>query len=540
MHGPICGVGQSALPPLRTDHSMPANSAVLDPVPAAGDLLAETHPSDELRAATHLRRAIPDRGWLVRRALLVADVLGLLLAFAIVEVVFGLSVRVEGRYGLTEELGLFLATIPCWVVAAKAAGLYDRDEERADGTTADDLTGVLHVLTFGTWLVFAAVTLLGLADPPTAKFLLFWVLAIAFVTVARAAARSFARRRAVYLQNTLIVGAGDVGQLLVVKLLQHPEYGLNVVGFVDAEPRERREEIEHVPIVGEIADLPDLIDLFDVERVIIAFSGASHEQTLELMRQLSKVDLRVDVVPRLFEHVPPGANIHMLEGMTLIGLPRPRLTRSSLLLKRAMDLALTVPLLVLVAPLLLAIAVLIRLDSRGPALFHQVRMGYAGQTFTILKFRTMTFDAEARKRDVSHLNKHATASGDSRMFKIPDDPRVTRVGRVLRRYSLDELPQLLNVLRGEMSLVGPRPLILDEHRFVAGWNLRRLDLKPGITGLWQVLGRDAIPFNEMVRLDYFYVTSWSLWNDVRLLLRTLPSLRKGERAAVPFAVAPGP
>jgi lipopolysaccharide/colanic/teichoic acid biosynthesis glycosyltransferase len=158
-------------------------------------------------------------------------------------------------------------------------------------------------------------------------------------------------------------------------------------------------------------------------------------------------------------------------------------------------------------------------------------MGLHGKAFVIFKFRTMVEDAEERKLDVAYLNKHARG-GDPRMFKIPSDPRLTRVGRILRRYSLDELPQLFNVLRGEMSLVGPRPLILDEHRFVHDWRLRRLDLKPGITGLWQVLGRDSIPFEEMVRLDYFYVTTWSLWNDVRLLLRTFPALGKGERSPI--------
>jgi lipopolysaccharide/colanic/teichoic acid biosynthesis glycosyltransferase len=200
------------------------------------------------------------------------------------------------------------------------------------------------------------------------------------------------------------------------------------------------------------------------------------------------------------------------------------------LLKRALDLVITVPVLLVLALPLVALAILIRLDSRGPALFRQTRMGAGQKPFTIFKFRTMVCDAEERKQEVAHLNKHAREGGDARMFKIPDDPRLTRIGRVLRRYSLDELPQLFNVLRGEMSLVGPRPLILQEHRFVLDWGLRRLDLKPGITGLWQVLGRDSIPFAEMVRLDYFYVTGWSLWNDIRLLLQTVPMLRKGERA----------
>src|SRR5205814_915008 len=151
------------------------------------------------------------------------------------------------------------------------------------------------------------------------------------------------------------------------------------------------------------------------------------------------------------------------------------------------------------------------------------------EIFTILKFRTMTVDAELRKADLAAQNRHAQPGGDDRMFKIDDDPRVTRVGRVLRKFSLDELPQLLNVLKGEMSLVGPRPLIEDEACYVHDWAERRLDLKPGITGLWQVLGRSAIPFGEMVRLDYLYTTTWSLWQDCLLLLRTLPTVARGAR-----------
>jgi lipopolysaccharide/colanic/teichoic acid biosynthesis glycosyltransferase len=178
--------------------------------------------------------------------------------------------------------------------------------------------------------------------------------------------------------------------------------------------------------------------------------------------------------------------------------------------------------LVLLAPVLSAIAALIKLDSSGPVFFRQVRMGSGGKQFRILKFRTMVVDAETRKAEVRHLNKHAQPGSDGRMFKIPGDPRITRLGRFLRRYSLDELPQLVNVLKGEMSLVGPRPLIVDEDRHVSEWARKRLDLRPGMTGLWQVLGRSDIPFDEMVKLDYLYVTTWSLWHDFRLLFRTVP------------------
>ena len=257
---------------------------------------------------------------------------------------------------------------------------------------------------------------------------------------------------------------------------------------------------------------------------MFAFSSQPDASTLELIRSLRDYDIQIDVVPRLFEVFGANAGIHTVEGLPLVGLPSLRLSRSALLLKRSLDLVLSGVALVLLAPFLVAIALAIKLDSPGPALFRQTRMGSGGQTFRILKFRTMTVDAEARRTEVAHLSKHARPGGDPRMFKVPDDPRVTRVGRFLRHFSLDELPQLVNVLRGEMSLVGPRPLILDEDRHVARWGRHRLRLKPGITGLWQVLGRDDIPFQEMVKLDYLYVAEWSLLNDIKLVLRTLPAL----------------
>ena len=475
----------------------------------------------------------------MRRALLLADLFGLALTFAIVELTVG-SAPETNRYGTLPEIGFFIATLPLWVVVAKLYGLYDRDEDRADNTTADDLLGVLHVLTVGTWLVFAFVSLTHYASPQASKFFMFWGLALVFVTLSRVAARAYCRRQPAYLQNALIVGAGEVGQLVAAKFLNHPEFGINVAGFVDSTPKEPRDDIAHIPILGSVEDLPDLVRELEIERVIIAFSSDGHEETLHLMRVLKKFDLRVDIVPRLFELVPPSADIHMLEGVPLIGLPRPGLSRSSVLLKRTLDLVLTVPLLMLLTPLLLVIGLLIKLDSAGPVFFRQLRVGQDEKKFVIYKFRTMVRDADERKQDVAHLNKHARNGGDPRMFKIPGDPRVTRVGAFLRRWSLDELPQLLNVVRGEMSLVGPRPLIPGENYYVHDWAMDRLDLRPGITGLWQVLGRDSIPFEEMVRLDYLYVTTWSLWGDLRIILRTFPILGKGEREAPAVSATAGP
>ena len=186
--------------------------------------------------------------------------------------------------------------------------------------------------------------------------------------------------------------------------------------------------------------------------------------------------------------------------------------------------------LIVSAPLFVLIAAMIKQDSRGPVFFRQVRMGRQDETFRIFKFRTMVVDADERKSEFAHLNEYAKNGNDVRMFKIANDPRVTRLGRFLRRYSLDELPQLINVLKGEMSLVGPRPLILEEDQHVEQWARQRLDLKPGMTGPWQVLGRNDIPFDEMVKLDYLYVTNWSLRRDFGLIANTFP-IAFGKRAA---------
>jgi lipopolysaccharide/colanic/teichoic acid biosynthesis glycosyltransferase len=204
-----------------------------------------------------------------------------------------------------------------------------------------------------------------------------------------------------------------------------------------------------------------------------------------------------------------------IEGVTVFGLYPPVLCRSSRCVKRTVDVLGALALLVLTAPLMLLIAVVVKLDSRGPLLFRHERIGRGGRRFTIAKFRTMVDGAEAMAEQLRGLSR------DPHWLLLDRDPRITRAGRFLRVSSLDELPQLWSVLKGDMSLVGPRPLVEEEDRQIIGWGRGRLDLTPGLTGLWQVLGRTSIPFEEMVKLDYIYVTNWSVWGDVQLLLRTV-------------------
>jgi FlaA1/EpsC-like NDP-sugar epimerase len=250
------------------------------------------------------------RGWLVRRALLLADVLGLAFAFLVAQAVSSGASDVTGALGPGAETLVFLATIPAWIVLAKLYGLYDRDEERTDHSTVDDLSGVFHLVTVGTWLLFAVSWVTGAAEPDLFKLVLFWALAIGLVMLGRGAARAYCRRTVTYLQNAVIVGTDPVGQLAARKILRHPEYGINVVGFVDASPRELPPDLAHLAVLGAPDQLLPIVSLLDVERVLVG--SADDDETLDVVRSLKDKDVQVDVVPRLFELVSSNAGIHTL------------------------------------------------------------------------------------------------------------------------------------------------------------------------------------------------------------------------------------
>jgi exopolysaccharide biosynthesis polyprenyl glycosylphosphotransferase len=470
------------------------------------------------------------RGWLIRRALLSADLLGLAVGFAVAELLRGTSTDVSvNRLSSADEFLVFLLSLPVCVLIARAYRLYDLDEERADHSTADEVARIFQFVTVSAWLVYLIAFITGIAHPDYGKVAVFWAASIVSISLFRAGARTLCRRSPIYIQNTVIIGCGDVGQTVARKLLNHPEYGVHLVGFLDDDPLERVPAVADIPVLGSMRQLVDVVRKLRVERVIVAFSRATHEQTLDLLRASRDLDVQVDVVPRLFEVITPGVDMHSVEGLPLLSVAPARLSRTNRTLKRAMDLLVGIPVLILLAPLFLIIAIAIKLDSRGPVFFRQVRIGADDVPFRIWKFRTMERDADAKKHEVAHLNAYLAHSDDPVMFKVRGDPRVTRVGGFLRRTSLDEFPQLLNVVRGQMSLVGPRPLVPEEDEHVGDWRRRRLDLRPGMTGSWQVLGGNDIPFDEMLRLDLMYVTNWSISGDMRLVLRTIPAVMAKSR-----------
>jgi exopolysaccharide biosynthesis polyprenyl glycosylphosphotransferase len=453
--------------------------------------------------------ATPRRDSLRRRALAVADVFALLGAFALV-------VNAVPPRGGADGLEL-LAALPLWVVLNKALRLYDRDANLLHKSTLNELPSVVHSITLGTVLAFLVAPAVTGADIGRPQMAVFWTGAIALTPAMRWVARSLVRQ-ITPPERVLIVGSGHVADLVAHKIAAHPEYGAGLVGYVDV-PSDGAVLCESgLAHLGDVRDFERVCHEHDVERVVIAFSSLASEQLLDLVGTSKRLHLKVSVVPRLFEVIGGTVEIDQVEGMTLMGLRGLTRTQSTLGLKRALDAAGAALGLLVLAPLLVAIAVAVKLGSPGPVLFRQERVGRGNRQFRMLKFRTMVRDAENLRSDLEHLNEMAGGA----MFKIADDPRVTRVGRLLRRASLDELPQLWNVLRGEMSLVGPRPLIPSENAHVIGRHRARLDLTPGLTGPWQVMGRNAIPFSEMVKLDYLYVAEWSLWNDLKLMVRTLP------------------
>jgi exopolysaccharide biosynthesis polyprenyl glycosylphosphotransferase len=420
---------------------------------------------------------------------------------------------------------LAVTAVPVWLAVFTGYHLYENDALRISVSSFDEVRDVFHAMLAGSlgylilsqgvrflfdWWVYTAV-----------EAALFAGAALVLVPVVRGSIRSWIFPRVMERRRTLIVGGGEEARLVHRKLRTHPEYGLDVVGFLAAD-----EDEVPGPMLGSSRDIARLVDELEIDRVLLASSIADHEEMLDLLRTVRRPDVQISIVPRYNEIFTSHATLDDVEGMPVVTLPPLRLGRSSRLLKRSFDVCASGAALTLLAPLLGVVALLVRLDSPGPALYRQKRRGRGGSTFEIVKFRTMRVGAENERFDLVHLNEV-----DGPLFKIKgEDPRVTRVGAFLRRTSIDEFPQFWNVLRGDMSLVGPRPFVVHEADQITGWASKRLDMTPGITGLWQVLGRNDIPFDEMTKLDYLYVTNWSLWWDLKILCQTIPVVL-GKRGA---------
>jgi exopolysaccharide biosynthesis polyprenyl glycosylphosphotransferase len=391
----------------------------------------------------------------------------------------------------------------------KVAGLYDRDDLRLIHSTLDEVP-LLAQLTGLFALCVAVLQSMVLTSALAAgQIATLWIASFGAIVVGRTLARTVAGR-ASQLERCLVFGEIDQVDRIREKLLTSRARAVVVASLPLAG-----EELE----AGDWAAMPELIrrvvSELSVHRIIIAPTTTEGAGVVNMIRMAKAVGVRVSVLPRMLEVVGSAVEFDYVDGMTMLGVRRFGLSRSSRLLKRAFDVVCSAVGLVSVSPVLCAIALAVRIDSRGPVFFGQVRVGRDGKHFRIYKFRSMIVGADTQKDNLRSLNEVGAG-----MFKIADDPRVTRVGRFLRYTSLDELPQLFNVLRGEMSLVGPRPLVIDEDAQVLGLDRSRLHLTPGMTGPWQIMG-SRVPMAEMVGIDYLYVANWSLWADVKVLIQTV-------------------
>jgi exopolysaccharide biosynthesis polyprenyl glycosylphosphotransferase len=395
----------------------------------------------------------------------------------------------------------YLVVMPVIVIVAKVQGLYDRDELVIRKSTLDELPRLVNLATLFALLVWLARHFVVIGAPGTETLLLLWLALIASITLGRTAARRLAALIAPRERCFLIGDAVTAGRLRS-KLTHSPSSDL--VGAMTADQLGTGNE-----------SLLELMRRVDVHRLVIASgSGLGDERIIELVRAAKATGVRVTFFPGVLAMVGGSVVFDDLWGMPLLGIPRFGLSRSSAALKRSFDVLGAGFGLVILVPVSAVIAAFVKLDSPGPVFFRQLRVGRDGSAFSILKFRSMVDGAEAMKAELRARNE---AEG---LFKIGDDPRITRVGRWLRRTSVDELPQLFNVLRGQMSLVGPRPLVLDEDELITGFDRRRLMITPGMTGQWQILGSTRVPLHEMLKLDYLYIANWSLWNDIKILVRT--------------------
>jgi exopolysaccharide biosynthesis polyprenyl glycosylphosphotransferase len=471
--------------------------------PAESTVVALPEPVIE-RSTTYSVRSNSDAT--LRRMLVAADTAALALAL----ICTAATVPSVGAHPLWAAL-----TLPAWILIFRAYGLYGRDLRRIGHTTAAELPQMFHAMLLGCVLFAAYMRLVGLDGIAFSNLVVF-----AFVGGGAALSlRSMVRRAARPLlgpDRVLVVGDRGPMALLIRKLRAHPEYRAEPVAVVCGD---WAGELGLLDVAADdLIDLPGVVERHRIDRLIISSEGIDGEALVRLLRDADRMSLKVSVLPQSYEAIGAAAEIDDVEGMTLLGVSPPRLSRSARITKRALDLVCSVTLLVVLAPLLAAIALAVKLESGGRVLFRQERIGRGGRRFAVLKFRTMVDGADGLIETLAH------ASRDTHWLLLDHDPRITPLGGLLRRTSLDELPQLWNVARGQMSLVGPRPLVPVEHAQVTDWGRRRLDVTPGLTGLWQVLGRSAIPFEEMVKLDYLYVANWSLWRDVELMLRTVPVL----------------
>ena len=441
------------------------------------------------------------------------------LASAIRFELFNDSPTIEAEYTLVT-----LIATPVWLILFKIYGLY---EPRQVLGPINEFKQVFHGVVAGTVLIILADSVLRL-DLARGWSLLVLATGLVLVGGERLAVRKalhYLRRRGGDTTRTIILGTNPEARTVARTLERERWLGYHIIGFVDDSSPVGHDVGDGHEVLGHTSELKKLIERHDAGLVLVAASAYDAARLNRLFWELQDLDIDLQMTSGTIDLLASRMTVQSVAGVPLLYVRRTGITQTQRTLKRTMDVVGSFLLLLVLAPLLVAVAVWIRRDSQGPVFFKQTRAGREGKLFTCWKFRTMVQDAEEKRAELEHLSE-----GPGLLFKLKEDPRVTKAGRFLRRYSLDELPQLWNVVKGDMSLVGPRPALPVEVEQYDDWSHNRLKVKPGMSGLWQVSGRTETTFSDYIRYDLFYIQNWSLSLDLWILWRTFRAVTKGEGA----------
>lgn len=459
---------------------------------------------------------------MLRRLLVVVDLSIIILTFFVGyhlrDALAGYSDDLKGMYSFHTYVNLLPHVLILWISSLYAIGAYQQLRIKSEWNVLLDITkaGFIAILFFGSFAFLSKLHYLSRIFI-LIVFILTWILlAVERVIMLRIVHNVI--KKGYDTREILLVGTGPRAQKFINLVHAHPEWGFKFAGLVDKDPRLKGETICGEKVIGSLSELSQLLNDRIVDEVVIIvprdWLGAIEDSIL-YCEQLGK---RVSVAVDLFNLRFARSKLIDLQNFPLMTFETTSDKLWQLLIKRILDFLIAAAAIVVLSPVLLAVALVVKMSSRGPAIFKQVRCGLNGRKFTVYKFRTMVIDAEAR---LEALQKHNEMSGPA--FKMTDDPRIIRFGKILRKFSLDELPQLFNVLEGNMSIVGPRPPIPAEVAKYSPWQMRRLSMRPGLTCIWQVQGRNKIvKFNEWMKLDLLYIDTWSLWLDLKLFLQTIP------------------
>lgn len=461
--------------------------------------------------------------------LILTDVVMITLAFAISYLIrFETDLflfEIDGDSSIIFYLRVVAILLPIWIAIFSLFGLYNR-QNLVSGTKEYSL--IFRACTTG----FLFIIVSGFLQPDLILargwVLLAWLFTFFFTMIGRFTIRriiGYFRTKGYFLASALVVGTNEEAFSLAAQLSDWEYSGLHLLGFIEDELADYESNYD-LPVVGSLGELEDIVDEFGIEELIIATSAISRDRRLDIFKQFGVSDkVRVRLSSGLYELITTGLEVKEVASVPLIVVNKVRLTGMDEFLKIILDYAITLPGLIGILPIMGLISLLIKWDSPGPIIHRRRVMGVNGRQFDAFKFRTMHVDGDAILEKHPHLKAELALN-----HKLKDDPRITRIGKFLRRTSLDELPQLFNVIKRDMSLVGPRMIAPEELEKYSQWNINLLTVRPGISGLWQVSGRSDLNYEARVNLDMYYVRNWTLWLDLRILIQTPLAVFKGHGA----------